>query len=65
MLYEVITETIALCGGSCAMENIHHVAYANWLCDNLGLDTMSSGNTIGFAMECYEKGIITKRNNFV
>jgi aldehyde:ferredoxin oxidoreductase len=53
-------ETIALCGGSCGMKDIHHVAYANWLCDNLGLDTMSSGNTIGFAMECYERGIITK-----
>lgn len=53
-------ETIALIGGSCAMKDINHVAYANYLCDNLGLDTMSSGNTVGFAMECYERGIITK-----
>jgi aldehyde:ferredoxin oxidoreductase len=55
-------ETIALCGGSCGMTNIHHVAYANYLCDNLGLDTMSSGNLIGFAMECFERGIITKKH---
>jgi aldehyde:ferredoxin oxidoreductase len=53
-------ETIALCGGSCGMTDIHHVAYANYLCDNLGLDTMSGGNVTGFAMECYERGIITK-----
>ena len=53
-------ETIALVGGSCAFTDIHHVAYANYLCDNLGVDTMSGGSTIAFAMECYEKGIITR-----
>jgi aldehyde:ferredoxin oxidoreductase len=52
-------ETIALIGGACAMDNIHHVAYANHLCDELGVDTMSCGSVIAFAMECYEKGIIT------
>jgi aldehyde:ferredoxin oxidoreductase len=55
-------ETIALCGGSCGMTDINDVAYANYLCDNLGLDTMSGGNTTGFAMECYQRGIITKED---
>jgi aldehyde:ferredoxin oxidoreductase len=34
------------------------LAYANHLCDELGLDTISTGNAIGFAAECFEKGII-------
>ncbi len=53
-------ETMALIGGSCAMKDINHVTYANYLCDNLGIDTMSGGSTVAFAMECYQKGIITK-----
>jgi len=53
-------ETIALIGGSCAMTSIHDVTYANYLCDNLGVDTISGGSVVAFAMECFEKGIITK-----
>jgi len=33
---------------------------ADQLCDDLGLDTISTGNTIGFAYELYEKGLINK-----
>lgn len=33
---------------------------ADQLCDDLGLDTISTGGSIGFAYELYEKGIITK-----
>jgi aldehyde:ferredoxin oxidoreductase len=33
---------------------------ANEICNRYGLDTISAGATIAFAMECYEKGIITK-----
>lgn len=53
-------ETIALCGGSCALTDINHVVYANYLCDNLGLDTMSGGSVVAFGMECFEKGIISE-----
>ncbi len=53
-------ETLALIGGNCAMKDINHVAYANYLCDDLGVDTMSAGGVIGFAMECFERGIITR-----
>jgi aldehyde:ferredoxin oxidoreductase len=35
---------------------------ADKLCDDLGLDTISTGSTIGFAYELYEKGIITKKD---
>lgn len=55
-------ETIALCGGNCALPNIEDVAYANWICDELGIDTISSGAVIAFAMECFEKGIISDKD---
>jgi aldehyde:ferredoxin oxidoreductase len=35
---------------------------ADHLCDRLGLDTISAGNTIGFAMELYQRGILTKQD---
>ncbi len=53
-------ETGALCGGNCGIKNIHEVAYANWVLDNLGMDTISGGSAVAFGMECYEKGILTK-----
>ena len=33
---------------------------AHQICDMYGVDTISCGATIAFAMECFEKGIITK-----
>ncbi len=51
-------ETTALFGGSCALGDIEDVAYANYLCDELGLDSISAGNAIAFAIECFERGII-------
>ena len=40
--------------------NIEATVAADQLCDNLGMDTISTGNCIGFAYELYEKGILTK-----
>ena len=54
--YETLYALGTNCGNSC-LESIIH---ADMLCDQLGLDTMSAGGVIGFAMECYEKGILTK-----
>ncbi|MFW5854303.1 MAG: aldehyde ferredoxin oxidoreductase family protein [Thermodesulfobacteriota bacterium] len=53
-------ETIALFGGSCLLPTIHDVAYANYLCDELGLDTISGGVVVSWAIECLEKGILTE-----
>ena len=55
-------ETIGMLGANCAIGDIRTVAKANALCDELGIDTISTGNVIGFAMECYERGIIGKEN---
>lgn len=53
-------ETIAALGSLCMNDNLESIAKANDLCNRFGLDTISTGATIAFAMECYEKGIITK-----
>lgn len=53
-------ETIAMVGGNCMLPEIEDVAYGNRICDDLGLDTISGGAVIAFALECFEKGIITK-----
>ncbi len=53
-------ETIGLMGANLGIDDIEAVAQANLLCDDLGIDTISTGNAIGWAMECYQKGIFTK-----
>jgi aldehyde:ferredoxin oxidoreductase len=41
-------ETIALFGGNCVLKTIEEVAYANYICDELGIDTISAGVVIGY-----------------
>ncbi len=53
-------ETIGAFGAMCALENLEAVTLAHNLCDDYGLDVISTGSTIAFALECYEKGILTK-----
>ena len=48
--------------GPIASTDIGATVMADQLCDDLGMDTISTGNTIGFAFELYEKGIITKKD---
>lgn len=53
-------ETYYSLGSTCGVKNHDAVIHADHLCDKLGLDTMSVGVTIGFAMELYENGLLTK-----
>jgi aldehyde:ferredoxin oxidoreductase len=53
-------ETIAMMGSNLGIGDIQAVAEANRLADDLGIDSISAGGCIGWAMECYEKGIFTK-----
>jgi len=55
-------ETTAMLGANCGISNYEAVAHANMLCDKLGLDTISVGNVIAYAMECYERGILTEKD---
>ncbi len=53
-------ETVCSLGTNIMLDNIYAIAKANDICNRLGLDTISLGNVISFAMECYEKGLISK-----
>jgi aldehyde:ferredoxin oxidoreductase len=52
-------ETIYSFGTETGVANLDAVIAADRLADELGLDSMSAGVTIGFAMELFEKGILT------
>jgi aldehyde:ferredoxin oxidoreductase len=53
-------ETIASLGSACGVDNLAALTKANYLCNELGLDTISTGLTISAAMEMFEKGILTE-----
>ena len=53
-------ETCASLGMLCMNDDLEVVAKANDLCNRFGLDTISTGNAIAFAMECFEKGLISR-----
>lgn len=53
-------ETLVALGSNCGIGNLKLLLKANELCNRYGLDTISLGMTISFAMKCYEDGIISK-----
>jgi len=57
-------ETAWAFGAQCAVDDLDVIAEANFLCNDLGLDTISMGNTIGCAMELAEKGFIKEDLGF-
>lgn len=55
-------ETIYAMGSNCAIDNLSAVTKANYICNELGLDTITMGTTIACAMELYERGMITQKD---
>jgi len=53
-------EAVASLGSLCLNRNLESVAYGNHLCNLHSMDVISTGVCIAFAMECYERGFITK-----
>lgn len=53
-------ETTAAFGAMCANNNMDAIILANHICNSSGLDTISAGTAIAFAMECYENGILNR-----
>lgn len=53
-------ETLGTFGSYCGISDLAAISLANQICNQYGVDTIACGATIAFAMECYEKGIITK-----
>jgi aldehyde:ferredoxin oxidoreductase len=51
-------ETVYAFGSCCGVYDLAPIIKADEMCDLLGLDTISTGVSIAFAMECLEKGII-------
>ncbi len=47
-------------GADCGVNDLNAITEANFMCNELGLDTISAGATIAAAMELYEKGYINK-----
>jgi len=54
-------ETIAALGSNCLNDDIRAISLAGQMCNQYGLDTISTGVTIAFAMEASEKGFIKEK----
>lgn len=55
-------ESLASLGSMVLVDDLEAVCYANELCNLYGLDTISAGATIAFAIELFERGIITEKD---
>jgi len=55
-------ETAAALGSCCGIDDLEAVAYGNQLCNAYGLDTISTGVVISWAMECFERGLLTEED---
>jgi aldehyde:ferredoxin oxidoreductase len=54
-------ETLASFGSLCLNDDVESIIKANDMCNRYGLDTLSAGHTIAFAIECYENNIIGRQ----
>jgi aldehyde:ferredoxin oxidoreductase len=54
-------ETIATFGSYCGVKELEAIALANQICNEHGLDTIGTGATVAWTMECYEKGLLTEK----
>jgi len=52
-------ETVATMGSYCGVSDLTAIARANQLCNMYGMDTISCGATIAWAMDCFERGLLT------
>jgi len=52
-------ETISTMGSYCGLSDLVAIARANQLCNMYGMDTISCGATIAWAMDCFERGLLT------
>jgi len=55
-------ETLASFGSMCLNDNLESIIKVNDICNRYGLDTISAGSTIAFAIECYENGLINNKD---
>ena len=53
-------ETLCMAGTLCLNDDLESIIRFNDICNVYGIDTISAGVAVGFAIECYENGILTK-----
>jgi aldehyde:ferredoxin oxidoreductase len=53
-------ETLGSLGSMCGISDLEAISHGNEICNRWGLDTISTGVSIAFAMECTERGILTR-----
>jgi aldehyde:ferredoxin oxidoreductase len=55
-------ETLFALGSNCGVDNLDRIIEADRLCDDYGIDTISLGGSIGFVMECFQRGLLTAKD---
>jgi aldehyde:ferredoxin oxidoreductase len=55
-------ETVASMGSYCGVSNLAAICRAHQLCNMYGLDTISCGATVAWAMDCFERGLISEED---
>jgi aldehyde:ferredoxin oxidoreductase len=55
-------ETTLALGGLCLNDDPESIFYLNEILNRAGMDTISAGGTVAFAIECYERGVLTKKD---
>ena len=55
-------ETLALFSSNILNDNLAAIFKINQLCNQAGIDTISAGSVVAFAMECWEHGLITRKD---
>ena len=55
-------ETVLSLGGLCMNADVDSIFHLNEILNRAGMDTISAGSTVAFAIECYEAGILTKKD---
>ena len=52
-------ETLFALGSNCGVDDLDKIIETDRLCDDFGIDTVSFGGAVGFAMECFQRGLLT------
>ena len=55
-------ETLGAFGTLCLNNNLESIVKVNDICNRAGIDTIATGATVAFAIECYENGLVTKED---
>jgi len=53
-------ETLFALGSNCGVDDLDKIIEADTLCDDYGIDTISFGGSVGFLMECFQRGLLSR-----